>query len=107
MTPAEQFGKRLRQIRKGHKLKIAQLAERSDTGVKHLGRVERGEKQPSFDLIIALASAMNVSPAKFFEFDSLQSDPKSVRKQVDQFLARQDIEQLKQIQRALTAFFDS
>jgi transcriptional regulator with XRE-family HTH domain len=107
MTPAAQFGRRLREIRKAHKLKIAELAERADTGVKHLGRVERGEKQPSFELIIALAVAMSVSPAKFFEFDSPQSDPRALRKQLDQFLARRDGSQLQQIQRILTAFFDS
>ena len=107
MTPAAQFGRRLREIRKAHKLKIAELAERADTGVKHLGRVERGEKQPSFELIIALAVAMSVSPAKFFEFDSPQSDPRVLRKQLDQFLARRDGSQLQQIQRILTAFFDS
>jgi len=107
MTPAAQFGRRLREIRKAQKLKIGQLAEKADTGVKHLGRIERGEKQPSFELIIALASAMNVSPAKFFEFDSQAMDPKLLRKQLDQFLARRDARQLQQIQQILMTFFDS
>ena len=107
MTPAAQFGRRLREIRKAHKLKIGELAERADTGVKHLGRVERGEKQPSFELIIALAAAMSVSAAKFFEFDQPQADPKVLRKQLDQFLTRRDAKQLQQIQRVLAAFFDS
>ena len=107
MTPAEQFGRRLREIRKAHSLKIGELAEKADTGVKHLGRVERGEKQPSFELIIALATAMSVSPAQFFEFDSHQTDARVLRRQLDQFLARRDPKQLQQIQRVLAAFFDS
>lgn len=107
MTSAAKFGRRLRQIRKAHKLKIGQLAERAETGLKHLGRVERGEKQPSFELIIALAAAMTVSPAKFFEFDDPQTDPKTLRKQLDQFLSGRDANQLQQIQRVLAAFFDS
>jgi len=107
MNPAAQFGRRLREIRKSHKLKIGELAEKADTGVKHLGRVERGEKQPSFELIIALAAAMSVSAAKFFEFDQPQADPKVLRRQLDQFLARRDAKQLQQIQRVLAAFFDS
>lgn len=107
MTPAAQFGRRLREIRKAHKLKIGELAEKADTGVKHLGRVERGEKQPSFELVFALATALSVSPARLFEFDSPQSDPKVLRKQMDQFLARRDAKQLQQIQRVLAAFFDS
>jgi transcriptional regulator with XRE-family HTH domain len=87
-------------------MKIGELAEKADTGVKHLGRIERGEKQPSFELIIALAAAMTISPAKFFEFDSLQTDPKALRKQLDQFLAGRDAKQLQQIHRVLVAFFD-
>lgn len=107
MTPVTQFGRRLREIRKAHKLKIGELAEKAETGVKHLGRVERGEKQPSFELIVALAGAMNVSAAKFFEFDPSQSDPKVLRKKLNQFLARRDAKQLLQIQRILAVFFDS
>jgi transcriptional regulator with XRE-family HTH domain len=107
MTPVAQFGRRLREIRKAHKLKIGELAERAETGVKHLGRIERGEKQPSFELIVDLAAAMNVSAAKFFEFDPSQADPKSLRKSLNHFLARQEAKQLQQIQRVLAAFFDS
>jgi transcriptional regulator with XRE-family HTH domain len=107
LTPVEKFGRRLREIRKAHKLKIAQLAEKADTGVKHLGRIERGEKQPSFELIIALSAALNVSPASFFEIDSPQTDPRVLRKQLDQLLAARDVKQLHQIQRVLRAFFDS
>lgn len=107
MTPVAQFGRRLREIRKAHRLKIGELAERAETGVKHLGRIERGEKQPSFELIVALAEAMDVSAAKFFEFDPYQADPKVLRKKLNQFLARRDAKQLGQIHRILAAIFDS
>ena len=107
MNAAAQFGSRVRAVRKSHKLKIGQLADRVDIGVKHLGRLERGEKHPSFELIIALAHAMNVSPATFFEFDSYQTDPKILRKQLDQLLADRDAKQLHQVQRLLKTFFDS
>ena len=107
MNASAQFGTRLRTVRKARKLKIGQLADRVDIGVKHLGRLERGEKHPSFELIIALAQAMNVSPATFFEFDPPQTDPRILKKQLDQLLAERDIKQLQQVQRLLRAFFDS
>ena len=78
MTAASQFGGLVRSVRKSRKLKIWQVAEKVDIEVKHLGRIERGERQPSFDLIIALAKCLNVSPSKFFEFDSA-ADPKTLR----------------------------
>jgi transcriptional regulator with XRE-family HTH domain len=104
VTPASQFGGLLRSIRKSRNLKIWQVAEKVDIEVKHLGRIERGERQPSFDLIISLAKCLNVSPSKFFEFEST-SDPKTLRKNIDQLLSGLDAKQLAQVRQVLSAFF--
>jgi transcriptional regulator with XRE-family HTH domain len=106
VTAGAKFGRRLRATRKAQKLKIAQLAEKADTGIKHLGRIERGEKVPSFDLIIALAEAMDVSPATFFEFDPPEPEPKVLRKQLDQLLANREPGQLRQAHRLLRVLFE-
>jgi transcriptional regulator with XRE-family HTH domain len=90
----------VRFIRKSRKLKIWQVAERVDIEVKHLGRIERGERQPSFDLIISLAKCLDVSPSRFFDFDSL-SDPKALRKSIDQRLASLNATQLSQVRQFL------
>jgi transcriptional regulator with XRE-family HTH domain len=102
MTAAAQFGSLLRSVRKSRKLKIWQLAERVDIEVKHLGRIERGDRQPSFDLIIALAKCLNVSPSEFFDFDST-ADPKTLRKNIDQLLSGLDPERLRHARKALSA----
>jgi transcriptional regulator with XRE-family HTH domain len=104
MTPASQFGSLVRSARKSRKLKIWQVAERVDIEVKHLGRIERGERQPSFDLIISLAKCLNVSPAKFFEFDSI-ADPKALRKNIDQLLSGLDAKQLGRARQILSSLF--
>ena len=104
MTPALQFGSLVRSVRKSRKLKIWQLAEKVDIEVKHLGRIERGERKPSFDLVIALAKCLNVSPAKFFEFEST-ADPKSLRKGIDQILSSLDARQLGYARQILSVLF--
>jgi len=104
MTTASQFGAQVRSVRKSRKLKIWQVAERVDIEVKHLGRIERGERQPSFDLIISLAKCLNVSPSKFFEFDST-ADPKALRKNIDQLLSSLDSKQLGQVRQVLSTLF--
>jgi transcriptional regulator with XRE-family HTH domain len=104
MTPASQFGVLLRSVRKSRNLKIWQVAESVDIEVKHLGRIERGERQPSFDLIISLAKCLNVSPSKFFEFEST-ADPKIVRKSIDQLLSNLDAKQLGQARQVLNSLF--
>jgi transcriptional regulator with XRE-family HTH domain len=102
MTPALQFGILVRSVRKSRKLKIWQVAEKVDIEVKHLGRIERGERQPSFDLIISLAKCLNVSPSRFFDFEST-ADPKMLRKNIDQLLSGLDAKQLGQARQLLSA----
>jgi transcriptional regulator with XRE-family HTH domain len=104
MTPASQFGLLVRSVRKSRKLKIWQVAEKVDIEVKHLGRIERGERQPSFDLIISLAKCLNVSPSKFFDFESTD-DPKTLRKNIERLLMGLDAKQLGQVRQMLSALF--
>jgi transcriptional regulator with XRE-family HTH domain len=104
LTAASQFGALVRSVRKSRKLKIWQVAEKVDIEVKHLGRIERGERQPSFDLILALAKCLNVSPARFFEFDSA-ADPKTLRKNIDRILIRLDPKQLAHARQVLSVLF--
>jgi transcriptional regulator with XRE-family HTH domain len=104
MTPASQFGTLVRSVRKSKKLKIWQVAEKVNIEVKHLGRIERGERQPSFDLIISLAKCLNVSPSRFFEFEST-ADPKTLRKNIDQLLSGLDGKQLAQARQVLSVLF--
>lgn len=101
MNEAELFGQLVRAARKARKMNLGQLAEKADTGVKHLGRIERGEKQPSFELIIALAKAMNVSPSVFFQFDDARADQKFLKEQLRLLLQAHDTKQLQKACRVL------
>src|SRR3979490_3336026 len=94
MNEAELFGQLLRATRKSRKMSLADLAEKVDKSAKYLGRIERGESQASFDLIIALANATNVSPSAFFDFESVQADHKMIKEQIRELLRRQDGQQL-------------
>lgn len=104
MTFASQFGRQVRSVRKSRKLKIWQVAEKVDIEVKHLGRIERGERQPSFDLILSLAKCLNVSPAKFFDFESAD-DSKALRRSIDQSLSALDAQQMRQVSQLLKALY--
>jgi len=101
MNEAEKFGQLLRATRKARKLGLAQVAEKVDIGVKHLGRIERGEKQPSFELIVDLANEMNVSPALLFDFESFQMDEKALRTQLRGLLEKRDAKELLKAKRVL------
>lgn len=97
------FGKRIRSIRKAAKITQEDAAERSQLNAKYLGEIERGEKRPSFDAILALAKALDSSPASFFEFDGEESDEKALRKKVELLLNKATVPQLRQVYRVLKA----
>ena len=101
------FGQKLRALRKAADLSREKLAEQTGITSNYLGEIERGEKWPSLQVLSSLAKAMDMSPARFFEFNFHSSDPRIQRKQLNQFLARRDPRQLQQIQRILAVFFDS
>ena len=101
MNEAELFGKLLRATRKDRKVSLGKLAEKVDIGVKHLGRIERGEKGPSFELIIALARELNTSPATFFHFENANVNTKFLTQQLQALLAKRDAQQLRKAFRVL------
>ena len=106
MTEAVLFGQRLRAVRKSHGVRLTDLAEKADTGVKHLGRIERGEKQPSFELIIALGKALNVAPSVFFDFPASGNEPRYLKLQLQQLLDGKNSDQLRRAVIVMRALFD-
>lgn len=55
------FGKRLHEQRLLKKLTLDQLAAQADLTPNYLSAVERGVKKPSFDSLIRIINALNVS----------------------------------------------
>lgn len=97
MSQSKLFGRRVRAIRKAARITQEEAAESAGLNPKYLGQIERGEKRPSFDATIALAKALNVSPAAFFQFDCEEGDERLIRKRIDLILQRCDLKQLKQV----------
>jgi transcriptional regulator with XRE-family HTH domain len=62
-----EFGRRLREIRLAQGLSQERLAEMAELHRNYVGIAERGERAVGLDVVFALASALNVSPARFFE----------------------------------------
>lgn len=100
------FGKRVRSIRKAAKITQEDAAERARLKSKYLGEIERGEKRPSFDAIMALAKALGTTPAAFFQFDKEESDEKTLRKKVEALVAKSTLPQLQQAYRVLRALME-
>ncbi len=64
----ENFGKRVRQLRKARKWTQEQLAEKAGMEYKHLGTIERGEKNVTINNIEKIAQGLATEPYQLFLF---------------------------------------
>lgn len=61
MTPLKELGQKLKAARKKKNLTQQQLADISHVSLKHIQNCERGEKNPSFEILRALAQVLDLS----------------------------------------------
>jgi transcriptional regulator with XRE-family HTH domain len=105
MNQAKLFGKRVRAVRKAARITQEKAAEAAHLNSKYLGEIERGEKRPSFEAIIALSKALDVSPATFFQFEE-ENDEKSLRRKLDSLLRDTSLQQLHHVHKIMKAFLE-
>jgi transcriptional regulator with XRE-family HTH domain len=106
MEQAKLFGRRVRAIRKAARITQERIAEQAQINPKYLGELERGEKKPSFDALLALAKALQVSPASFFYFDAEESDERVLRRKIEGLLHDRSPQQLQQAYRMLRVLLE-
>lgn len=61
MTPLKELGQKLKAARKKKGLTQQQLADISHVSLKHIQNCERGEKNPSFEILRALVQVLDIS----------------------------------------------
>lgn len=57
---AGQIGRRIRAFRKLKRIQQTELAKRIDVSTTVLGRIERGEKEPSEEMLTNIAQALHI-----------------------------------------------
>ncbi len=99
------FGSRIRSIREAANLSRETAAERAGTSANYLGEVERGEKFPTLEMIERIATALEVSPSAFFEYETEEIDRQILMSKLQRLISRLNTDQLQQSLRVLKAFF--
>lgn len=62
----KRFGKKLAEIRKLKKLSQEELAWAAGIGDNQIGRIERGEHNPSLNTVFKIANALSISAKDLF-----------------------------------------
>ena len=99
------FGSRIRSIREAANLSRESAAEKAGTSANYLGEVERGEKFPTLEMIERIATALEVSPSDFFEYEAEEIDNHILVSKIQRLLSRLDTDQLQETLRVLKALF--
>lgn len=73
MDTKKLIGMRLKELRKSKYLSQEQLAEKADINSKYLSRMERGTENPTLDMLIKLANALEVEMWEIFDFGHVKS----------------------------------
>jgi len=106
MNQVKLFGKRVRAVRKAARITQEKAAEAAHLNPKYLGEIERGEKRPSFEAIMALAKGLSVSPNVFFQFDREETDERNLRKKIESLLQGMSSEQLQRVHGVIKALLE-
>jgi transcriptional regulator with XRE-family HTH domain len=67
MNWSKPVGVNIRRLREAQGLTQEQLAGEADIAMRHLGRIERGEGNPTVEVLGKLAAVLGVKPGMFFE----------------------------------------
>jgi len=95
----KQFGEHLRVLRKARGLSQAQLGERADMNDKYLGEIERGEGNPSLDVLQKLAKALDIDLASLVGDEVARLGRDELRAEAGRHIDRLSVDQLRGVVR--------
>jgi len=102
----EEFGKRIRELRKQKNLSQEDLAERAGLHYTYIGQVERGKKNPSLKSIEKIAKALDTSLPDLFLFLEKRAPKDSLKQQILDTIADMDTRTLKLILKVVKAIVE-
>jgi transcriptional regulator with XRE-family HTH domain len=99
------FGKNVRAVRDSLNISREIAAERAGIDTDYLGEIERGEKWPALWMTRAIAGALGVPPARFFEFEEETEGGASAIEKLQRIVGSRHPEQQSQALRVIKALF--
>jgi transcriptional regulator with XRE-family HTH domain len=101
------LGRRIRALRKAKGWTQQKLGNRADIDYKFLSEIERGNMNPSFKILVKIASALEVELPEMLRFDQEIEDPKEIDARIKKILKILPTDALKNILLMLRVFYPS
>jgi transcriptional regulator with XRE-family HTH domain len=102
MDERKLLGLRVRGLRRLRGYTQEQLAERIEINPKYLSSIERGEENPTLDLLLRLAKGLQVDLYELFQFEA-GAPPTQLRRKIERLIAETEVEDLPRVVRILEA----
>lgn len=82
------IGRRIQEIRKERKITQGTLAERADLTTNYIGKIERGEAQPTLEALVAIAEALRVNVSNLFLYLDRSQSKDELKSTIKELLNR-------------------
>ena len=99
------LGRRIRSLRTRRKLTQQELGEKADINYKFLGEVERGQQNPSFQILVKIAAGLNVELPELFRFEQEITDRRELLARIKEVIDSLNDRDLQQALLSLRILF--
>lgn len=99
------LGKRVAELRNKRGLTQDKLAELTNYSTNHIAKLESARTNPSFDLIVAIAKALQIETKELFSYEE-QKSSEYIKKEFQKIIDNSDIETLKILYKFYGALFN-
>ena len=104
-TPQTLLGRRIRSLRNTREWTQEQLGAEAGINYKFLGEIERGQQNPSFNVLIKIADALGVELMELFRLESEISDRKEIGKRIREIIKTLPDKELSHVLQLLRVFY--
>lgn len=104
-NPLILLGRRIRNLRQAKGWTQQELGEYADMNYKFLGEIERGQQNPSFNVMMKIAGALGVEMAELFRFQHEIINRQEIEKRINQIVRTLPDDSLRQILAVLQALY--
>jgi transcriptional regulator with XRE-family HTH domain len=91
------LGRRIRTLRTAKGLTQQELGYRADVDYKFVGEIERGNMNPSFKVLVKIATTLDVELPEILRFEQEISDQKELESRIAKIVKTLSIEKLQNV----------
>jgi len=91
------LGRRIRTLRTAKGLTQQELGHRADVDYKFIGEIERGNMNPSFNVLVKIATTLDVELPEILRFEQEISDQKELESRIAKIIKTLSVEKLQNV----------